>query len=183
MRTLTKLIAFVALLAVAPACAQEADLSAVSSPKVDLAAVKEFGTVSAVDGVTAAGQPDAEALEIFADSGYAAVIDLRGVGEDRGFDQAAEVEALGMDYVTLPVVGRDGISFENARKLDEILAQYDAPVLVHCGSSNRVGALFALNASLAGADVEQAIEVGKSRGLTRLEGIVREELAEAESSE
>ena len=160
----------------APALAGDVDSSAVTSLKVDIAAVKELGTVSAVDGMTASGQPDAAALEVFAESGYVAVIDLRGLDEERGFDQQAAVDGLGMDYINLPVVGHDGISFDNARKLSEILDRYDAPVLVHCGSSNRVGALVALGASLDGADNEAAIEAGREAGLTRLEGIVRERL-------
>lgn len=160
----------------APAFAGDVDSSAVTSLKVDIAAVKELGTVSAVDGMTASGQPDAAALEVFAESGYAAVIDLRGPDEERGFDQQAAVEDLGMDYINLPVVGRDGISFDNARRLSEILDRYDAPVLVHCGSSNRVGALVALGASLDGAEDEVAIEAGRKAGLTRLEGVVRERL-------
>ncbi len=165
-----------AVLLTTPAFAGDTVLSAVTSKKVDIAAVRELGTVSAVDGMTASGQPDAAALAVFADSGYAAVIDLRGPDEDRGFDEQAEVEDLGMDYIDLPVIGRDGISFENARKLREILDRYDAPVLVHCGSSNRVGALVALGASLEGADDEAAVAAGREAGLTRLEGVVRERL-------
>ena len=165
-----------AALLTVPALAGDTALSAVTSKKVDIAAVRELGTVSAVDGMTASGQPDAAALAVFADSGYAAVIDLRGPDEDRGFDEQAEVEDLGMDYINLPVIGRDGISFENARKLREILDRYDAPVLVHCGSSNRVGALLALGASLEGADDEAAVAAGREAGLTRLEGVVRERL-------
>ena len=160
----------------APVFAGDVDSSAVTSLKVDIAAVKELGTVSAVDGMTASGQPDAAALEVFAESGYAAVIDLRGPDEERGFDQQAAVEDLGMDYINLPVVGRDGISFDNAHRLSEILDRYDAPVLVHCGSAGRVGALVALGASLDGADDEAAIEAGREAGLTRLEGVVRERL-------
>ena len=34
------------------------------------------------DGITAAGQPDKAALEVFADSGYATVIDMRAEDED-----------------------------------------------------------------------------------------------------
>ena len=143
---------------------------------VDLADVVEKQSVQPVDGVTSAGQPDAAALEVFADSGYAAVIDLRGPDENRGFDEAGTAEALGLDYVSLPVVGRDGVSFENAAKLDALLEKYEAPVLVHCGSGNRVGALLALRESLAGADTAAALEAGRSAGLTRLEPIVKERL-------
>lgn len=159
------------------ACASDADIASTAPVKVDLQAVVDTGVVRPVDGITAAGQPDAAALKVFADSGYAAVIDLRTAGESRGLDEQAVVEGLGMDYVTLPV-GSDGISFENARNLDALINRYDAPVLVHCGSSNRVGALLALRASLDGADDETAIQLGRQGGLTGLEPAVRKVLSE-----
>ena len=145
---------------------------------VNLDAVVETQTVAPVDGVTSAGQPDAEALQVFADNGYVAVIDLRGAGENRGYDEQAVATELGLDYVSLPIVGRDSVSFENAKKLDALLAGYDKPVLVHCGSGNRVGALLALRASLSGADAATALDVGRSAGLTRLESVVKERLNE-----
>jgi uncharacterized protein (TIGR01244 family) len=156
----------------------DVDLAAVTSLKVDLEQVVELGTVSAVDGVTSAGQPSEAALEIFADAGYVAVIDLRRPDEDRGFDQASVVDELGMHYVPLPIAGRDDVNFENARKLDEALAKLDGPVLVHCAAGNRAGAMLALRASLNGASEEAALEYGREAGLTKLEGTVRERLAE-----
>ena len=174
-------ISLLALLALAfGAGADETDLGAVTSLKVDLDRVVELGTVSAVDGITSAGQPDRAALEVFADVGYATVIDLRGAGEDRGFEEAAVVEELGMHYVALPIESKDAISFDNARKLDALLQEYPGPVLVHCGSGNRVGALLALRASLDGADDESALGEGLKGGLTGLEGVVKERLAEGD---
>lgn len=140
--------------------------------KVDLQSVVEVGAVQPVNGITSAGQPDQAAFKVFANSGYAAVIDLRTAGEERGLDEQAVVEELGMDYLSLPI-GSDGISFENARALDELLGAYNKPVLVHCRSGNRVGALLALRASLEGADDAAAIEAGKQGGLKSLEGEVR----------
>ncbi len=153
------------------------DHEAVDTLKVDIDEVVDAGAVQAVDGVTSSGQPNAEALKVFSDSGYAAVIDLRGESENRGLeDEQAVVEDLGMDYVSFPITGRDGISFENAERLDSLIEQYDGPVLVHCGSGNRVGALLALRESLNGASDEEALEYGREGGLTRLEGVVRERL-------
>ena len=143
----------------------------------NLAEVVAAGTVAPVNGITSAGQPDEAALRVFADSGYAAVIDLRTAGEDRGLDERAVVEELGMEYVSLPV-GRDGIIFENAQALDELIAGYDKPVLLHCGSANRVGALLALRESMKGADDEAALDAGREGGLTGLEGKVREALSQ-----
>lgn len=151
----------------------------VTTQKVDIDAVVQAGAVEAVDGVTSAGQPNEAALRVFSDSGYAAVIDLRGEQEDRGLEnEAALVESLGMDYVLLPISGRDAISFESAARLDTLIDSYDGPVLVHCGSGNRVGALLALRASLKGADKATALAEGREGGLKSLEGLVNERLAE-----
>ena len=130
------------------------------------------------DGITAGGQPNQANLEELAESGYAAVIDLRTAEENRGIDEQAAVEQLGMDYVTLPIAGRGALNFDNAAKLDQILSQYDEPVLVHCGSGNRVGALFALREKMNGADKEDALAFGRSAGMTSLEDTVRERIAE-----
>jgi uncharacterized protein (TIGR01244 family) len=125
------------------------------------------------------GQPDEEVLKLAKDAGFTAVIDLRGPSEDRGLDESAAVEALGMKYVALPVTGPDDVTFDNARQLDSILEGLEGPVLMHCASGNRVGALMALRASQNGANAEDAMAAGKAAGLTRLEPVVAEKLAEA----
>ena len=129
-------------------------------------------------GITAAGQPNEAEFKELADNGYAAVIDLRSAGEDRGLDEETTVERLGMEYIALPIDGRDAINFDNAKKLDEILSQYEEPVLVHCGSSNRVGALFALRENMNGASDEDSLAFGKSAGMTSLESTVKTRLEE-----
>ena len=173
-----KRLAALLLLVLGTACsvADEQEPGAASTLKADLDAVVELRQVKPVDGVTTAGQPDAEALKVFAEAGYVAVIDIRTAGEDRGIDEAAVVQGLGMDYLQLPVGGRDGITFENAEKLEQLIGLYDEPVLVHCGSANRVGALFALNVYRETGDVNKALEAGRAAGLTGLEGVVREVL-------
>ena len=173
------LLAMISILWAISACAGGREGGPVAPPKVDLKQVVETGVVRPVDGMTSAGQPDAAAFEIFADNGYVAVVDLRTAGEARGLDERTVVEALGMDYVPFPI-DRDGISFENAKALDTLINSYAGPVLVHCASANRVGALLALRASLDGADDEAAIEIGKIGGLTRLEPKVREVLGKTE---
>lgn len=160
------------------AMADEPDLSPVTSLAVDLERVVAVGKVAAVDGISSAGQPDKAALAVFADNGYATVIDMRARDEDRGFDEAAFVESLGMHYVAFPIASEDDVSFDSARKLDELLRSSPGPVLVHCASGNRVGALLALRASLHGADDAEALAFGREGGLTRLEPVVRERLAD-----
>ena len=147
---------------------------------VDLESIETSQDLSPVDGLRSSGQPDAEQLALFAEAGYVAVVDLRGESENRGLDEAAAVEGLGLDYVNLPVSGADSISWENANKLQEILSSYDGPVLVNCGSGNRVGALLALSKSKNGADDEEAVAYGRAAGMTRLESVVRSRLSEDE---
>ena len=151
---------------------------------VDVEAVVALGTVTPVDGVTSSGQPDQAAFEVFSESGYVAVIDLRGAEEDRGMvDEQSAITNLGMEYVSLPIEDKDAINFENAAKLDELIASYDGPVLVHCGSGDRVGALLALRHSLAGAIDTEALEHGLEGGLTRLEDVVKERLNSSSSKD
>lgn len=124
-------------------------------------------------------QPDRAVLEAAAAGGFAAVVDLRLPGEERGIDEAAVVEELGMRYVSLPIGPPEDVTWENASTLDDVLAGVDGPVLLHCASGNRVGALFALRASARGATPDEALAVGKEAGLTRYETAVRERLEEA----
>jgi uncharacterized protein (TIGR01244 family) len=130
-----------------------------------------------IDGVTSAGQPSAAALESAAEAGYRSVIDLRAPTEDRGFDEKATVEGLGMSYVSLPVDGAGGVSYANAGELDKLLAELPKPILVHCASGNRVGALLALRAKAAGMDDAAALELGVANGLGGLKSTVEQKLA------
>ena len=175
----TLLLPLLGLLAFATACAGED--GSVSEPRayVEIADVIESGHVQPVDGITAAGQPDVVALQVFADSGYVAIVDMRGLDEDRGMDdEKGIVEGLGLEYVAFPIDRADEITFDKARELDELIRAYDGPVLVHCASSNRVGALLALRHSLTGASDEEALQYGRDGGLTRLEPVVAERLGE-----
>jgi uncharacterized protein (TIGR01244 family) len=128
-------------------------------------------------GVLAGGQPTAEQLRKAAAADYRTVIDIRLPGEDGALDgEAALVESLGMRYVHIPVAGGDDLTLENVTRLDAELDRDGAgPILFHCASGNRVGALLALRAAwLEGVEPEEALALGKEAGLTRLEPRTRE---------
>ena len=167
------------LLGFVAACAANNGSDPGPSTYVEIASVIESGHVQPVDGITAAGQPDMAALKVFAESGYVAIVDMRGPDEDRGIDdEKGVVEGLGLEYVAFPITSEDELSFDRARELDELIQTYDGPVLVHCASSNRVGAMLALRHSLNGASDEEALQHGREGGLTRLEPVVVKRLAE-----
>ena len=133
-----------------------------------------------LEGITTAAQPNAEQLAAAAASGFKAVIDLRGPNEDRGMDEKATVEGLGMSYISLPVEGADGVTYGNASALDKLLSEIQGPVLIHCSSGNRAGALLALRAKLNGADAESALALGVAGGVTALKETVEQKLAQGQ---
>lgn len=133
-----------------------------------------------VEGLVVGGQPSPDVLRQAAEAGIRVVVNFRGEGEDPGYDEAALAASLGLTYLRVPVAGPQGLTEENVRLFDAVLEQVgDQPALMHCASGNRVGAMHALHAArYRGLDTEAAIEFGKARGLTGLEGAVREQLAE-----
>lgn len=130
-----------------------------------------------LEGVTSGGQPTEDEFRQAAKLGYKTVVNLRTDGEEIPFDEPALVEELGMKYVHLPIAGAEGITSENAAALAEILDDAERPLILHCGSGNRIGALFALDAhERLGQDAETALQTGLDAGMTRLEPVVREKL-------
>ena len=129
------------------------------------------------------GQPSAEQLAASRDAGYRTVINLRTADEKTSIENEADLVAeLGMDYVTLPIAGASGLTRDNVDAFALALETAEYPVLIHCGSGNRIGAMFALKAFyLDGKNAEEALQIGRDSGLTQLEGAVKE-ILEAETS-
>ncbi|HEY1075594.1 MAG TPA: sulfur transferase domain-containing protein [Fontimonas sp.] len=107
--------------------------------------------------------------------GVQTVINLCPISEDPGFDEAALVASLGMEYVNIAIASAADLTPAKARELSAALAARRGPALVHCASGNRVGALFALKAHhVDGVAAEQAIEIGRAHGLKAMEPAVRQ---------
>lgn len=126
------------------------------------------------EGLISAGQPSTAQLKAAAEAGVKTIVNLCVAGEC-GWDEAATVKELGMRYIAIPVCGSQDVTAANAKKLHEVVEDKDNyPIVVHCGSGNRVGALFALKAfHEEGCDPETAVAHGKLAGLTMLEPHVR----------
>ncbi|MEO1174616.1 MAG: sulfur transferase domain-containing protein, partial [Myxococcota bacterium] len=129
-------------------------------------------------GITSAGQPSPEQLQGLAQEGFKTVIDLRAAGEaGHPADEAEIVERLGLGYRHLPITGPGDVNRETAETLAKLLDQGEGPVLVHCGSANRVGALLALKAKFVdGLSSAEALDYGKRAGLTDLSAHVEQTL-------
>jgi uncharacterized protein (TIGR01244 family) len=119
------------------------------------------------------GQPDAGQLAAARDAGLRTVVSLCPAGEC-GWDEKSVAGSLGLEYATVPVGAACDLTPAAAHQLHELLESCAKPVLVHCGSGNRVGALFALKAfHVHGHAPEDALAHGRAAGLTGLENAVR----------
>lgn len=123
--------------------------------------------VSRAGAVTFAAQPTEAALEQYAAEGGTMVIDLRTHtdGDGAAFDEAGKVTALGMDYVPVPM-SPGSFSTGDVKLFVVAMREARGPVLVHCGSSNRVGGMWAAYLALEkGWETEAAMEAGRAAGM------------------
>jgi uncharacterized protein (TIGR01244 family) len=114
------------------------------------------------------GQPTREAVEAAPQRGVKTVINLRSDKEvgALGYDEPALVRQLGMKYVAIPVTPST-FGIDQADRLKEVLTQISGPVLIHCASSNRVGAVWALYLNRhRGVPLDEAIELGRKAGMS-----------------
>ena len=167
------LLAAVLLSACAPADVRLADAEVVH---VSRSALLEDPDKLPDSGYLSTGQPTSEVLDLIAEAGYTAVVDLRGEDEDRGIDERAEVEARGMRYVSLPTPDLAAATPAQAATLAGILEEIEGPVLLHCFGGNRVGSLFALEALNEGESAEAALAFGERAGLSRWREGIKEKL-------
>lgn len=116
--------------------------------------------------VATAGQPEGRHFGRLAEAGYRTVIDLRAPEEDRLLNEPEVIGRAGMEYVSLPV-GHEDIGDGTFDRFRELMADRERrPVLVHCSSANRVGALLIPYLVLdEGKSAEEALEVASRVGL------------------
>ena len=122
--------------------------------------------VHAFGSTLLAGQPSAEDFEIAKRRGIKSVITLR---RDRELDWNEEevVRELGLEYRQVAFGGVDSLVDEIFDKLLPLMADPDrGPVLLHCKSANRVGAIWLAHRVMNdGIAVEAATEEARTVGL------------------
>ena len=114
--------------------------------------------------VATAGLLKDGAIPILKALGFATIVDLRSPAEGAGAEQQAAA-AAGLRYVNIPVTGgvpTDAQVAEFARIVED---PNTAPLLVHCASANRVGAMWTLYRVRQGIPLAIALEEGRTAGL------------------
>jgi uncharacterized protein (TIGR01244 family) len=121
-----------------------------------------------------AGQPSKKNFVALSKKGIKTVINLRAYHEFSQFNEAKWVRSLGMKYIHIPIQDSNDLNEINAKRLDDALNNLKTPVLLHCGSSNRVGGLLAIRANLIKKiPIKQAIQFGQESGMTTTEKHVK----------
>jgi len=116
-------------------------------------------------GIATAGQPSSEVLPKLAALGFKTVINLRMPGEDAPPDERAVVEGQGLRYVHVPLTAAS-LSAADVAAVEKVLDDAAAaPVLFHCTTSNRVGAVWALVQTRKGKSLDEALVAGREAGL------------------
>jgi len=130
--------------------------------------------------VLCSGQPTEAQFDQLEAAGVVHVLHLRKKGENgTGWEEQRAAKA-DVKFERLEIDGGKGLTRENVQAFADKLDSYgDEMVLVSCGSSNRVGAMFALKAAwLDGKSKDEAMALGKRAGMKSLTATVEKLLAE-----
>jgi len=137
----------------------------------DLAPVQknELGTtrnVHSCEGLFLSGQPSQQDVKVIKEQGIKRVISLRQEGEI-DWQEGTVVQDAGLEFVAIPFAAPDTLTdqvFDQVRKLLQDSAQ--TPTLLHCGSANRVGAVWLTHRVLdQGVPLEVALKEARQIGL------------------
>jgi protein tyrosine phosphatase (PTP) superfamily phosphohydrolase (DUF442 family) len=167
--TVTTIRQALAALAISTICASLAAADQTITPG-DVMGPYQWGAATRVTQLRHlyfADQPDAAGFEAAHEADVGIVINMRAPAEI-DWDEEAAVEKLGMTYYNVPVTGStfDRAQFERIESI--VAAHPDEKILLHCGSSNRVGGWLATHlVTRHQLSEEDAIAVGRKAGITK----------------
>jgi uncharacterized protein (TIGR01244 family) len=140
---------------------------AVAQEKMTRAGITNYTKVDAV--VACGGATETSALEGLKADGFKSVVNLRLATEQGANipENEAKAKALGLNYFHLPLSG----SAPDPAVVDQFLGvvsnKSNQPVYIHCGSANRVGAVWLVKRVMQdGWPVDKATTEAKAIGLT-----------------
>lgn len=143
-----------------------AGIAASAQQKMEKPGITNFTKVDAV--VACGGATETSALEALKNDGFKAVINLRQASETGANipENSARATTLGLNYIHIPF----NTQAPDQKTVDDFLAavatKANQPVYIHCGSANRVGAVWLIKRVLQdGWAVDKATEEAKLIGL------------------
>ena len=120
-----------------------------------------------LDDIFLAGQPSAADFAEFKKRGVKSVLNVR-TKEEIDFDEAKTLKDLGLSYHHIPIAGPNALTDENFDKIRKLLnTKEERPLLFHCASANRVGAVWLAHRVLdGGLTYDAALIEAKAVGLS-----------------
>lgn len=130
----------------------------------------ECGTVTrlhTLGGVFLASQPQPDDFRQAKKGGIKSVLNLRLPEENPGFDEPKLMDELGLAYHNVGYNGPDMLTDKVLNHVRELLNDPgNKPMLVHCSSANRVGAVWLAHRAIdGGLDYSDALQEAKIVGL------------------
>ena len=116
------------------------------------------------DHIFLASQPQPADFVTAQENGIKTVINLREEGE-LDWDEAGLVEKLGMEYAHMPFKSAKSLTDDVFKEVIKILEDKKRkPVILHCSSADRVGAVWLAHRLLDGLTFDEAYAEAKSVG-------------------
>jgi uncharacterized protein (TIGR01244 family) len=118
--------------------------------------------------IATGGQPTEQAFGKLAAEGFRSVLNLRTASEDIDLEKQRDLaERSGLKYINIPIV----TNAPEEKRINEFISavkdKSNYPMLIHCGSANRVGALWMIYRVLEdGLTEDKALEEATKIGLT-----------------
>jgi uncharacterized protein (TIGR01244 family) len=140
---------------------------AVAQEKMTRAGITNYTKVDAV--VACGGATETSALEGLKADGFKSVVNLRLASEQGANlpENEAKAKALGLNYFHLPLSGSAPDPAVVDKFLGVVSDKSNQPVYIHCGSANRVGAVWLVKRVVQdGWPVDKATTEAKAIGLT-----------------
>jgi uncharacterized protein (TIGR01244 family) len=148
------------------ACSRASEHTAITTEKLEPYTCGTIQRLNTYAGIFLASQPAAEDFRQAQKGGVKTVVNLRPESEIKDFDEPKLIAELGLAYVNIPFAAPDELSDAVFARARETLDKAERPILLHCHSGNRVGAIWlAWRALDGGLDYEAALAEARTVGL------------------
>lgn len=168
-----------------PKSADSNKAAKVELPKLEATTVGSLPAFKA-GNVYLSGQPSEDDLKQFAEAGGKTVVSLRLPDEQVGFDENAVVAGQGMKFHNPAFRSADSLSDPIFWRVRDLLkSEHEQPLLLHCASANRVGAMWLAHRVLDGLmSYDEALAEAKQVGMNpkMFEAVVKQYIEEQKNN-
>ena len=158
-------------------CGERETHSTQAVPEPQPIAVPGMANTVRVGEVLFGGQPSQEALRGLKSQGYKTVLSTRG-SDELAWDEKALLDSLGLRFVSIPMeTPVTAITDDQVNRFADLMKTGERPMLLHCGSGNRVAGLWAVwLVEQQGVSRYEALRLGEQAGMTGILPVVQKRL-------